>query len=217
MEAVNRFALIVRPKRRFMEWANALESGGRPLTQDELAGYSEVYLLDATDPDADREEVIDTYADEIWEQQLSGWWTDDSEWPKNRTPHTLRDWFEMTLVDMVFDADPDVAWHEPELTEAEVIDAQIRICQWCETVAGEDEEDPVVTLSFKLRDDDPLKHAGDPLVPIVVAGKVRMAVAAQPDSEAALAGHDLMLTFCSEACASEMREALRRERGAALS
>ena len=198
-----------------MEWANALESGGRPLTQDELAGYSEVYLLDATDRDADREELIDTYADEIWEQQLSGWWTDDAEWPKNRTPHTLRDWFEMTLVDMVFDADPDVEWDEPELTEAEVAAAEIRVCQWCDKAAGED--DPVITLSFKLRDGDPLKNAGDPLVPIAIAGKVRIAVASQPDSEAAREGYDLMLTFCSESCASEVREALRRERGAALS
>ena len=75
MEPVNRFALIVRPKRRFMEWANALESGGRSLMQDELAGYSEVYLLDATDADADREELIDTYADE-----RCGW-----RWPHGPT------------------------------------------------------------------------------------------------------------------------------------
>ena len=215
MEPVNRFALIVRPKRRFMEWANALESGARPLTQDELAGCSEVYLVDATDPDADREELIDTYADEIWEQQLSGWWTDDSDWPKNRTPHLLRDWFEMSLVDMVFDADPEVEVYEPDFTDADRADLGIAMCQWCDKVAGDD--DPVITLSFKLKNDDPLKNADEPLVPIAIAGKVRIAVAARPDSEAARAGHDLMLAFCSETCASEMREALRRERGAAFS
>lgn len=105
MEPINRFALIVRPKRRYMEWANAVDTDGPRLTLDELPSLTEVYLLDATDSEADREELIDVYAEEIWEQQLDGWSTDETQWPVNRTPHALRDWFDLTFVDMVFDAD----------------------------------------------------------------------------------------------------------------
>lgn len=218
MEPINRFALIVRPKRRYLEWANGLRSSGEGrLTFEELAGFHEAYLLDATDPEAEREDLIDRYAEEIWEQQLSGWTTDEGQWPPNRTPHTLRDWFELLFIDMVFDADPDADWSEPELleSEAEEVEAESRICQWCHTVSGDDE--PIVTLSFKLSAGEPVDPADGPFVPIVIAGTPRIAIRAQPDSEAARTGHDLLLMLCSEACATEMRIAIERERAAMLS
>lgn len=50
MEPVNRFALIVKPKRRYMEWANALPDDGPRLTVAELPTLTEVYLVDAAAP-----------------------------------------------------------------------------------------------------------------------------------------------------------------------
>ena len=214
MEPLNRFALIVRPKRRYLEWANTLrEKDERPLTLEQLSGFQEVYLLDASDPDVDREDVIDRYADEIWEQQLSGWTSDEDAWPSNRTPHTLRDWFELLFVEMVFDADPEVDWLEPE-SDAAAVEAESRICQWCHTVVEDDE--PVLSVSFTLPDVDK-EASADPLVPVMIGGKPRIAIRAQPGSEAARAGHDLIFTFCSETCVNEMRDALQRERAALLS
>lgn len=218
MEPINRFALVVRPKRRYLEWANSLRKAGEGrLTVEELAGFQEVYLLDASEPDLQREAIIDRYADEIWDQQLSAWASEEADWPPNRTPHTLRDWFELLFVDMVFDADPEIDWSETEPfeSEAEAAQAESRICQWCQTVTDDDQ--PIVTLSFKLPSEPPVTPGTDVLVPLVIAGTVRIAIRAQPDSEAARAGHDLILTFCSDHCASEMRAALERERGARLS
>lgn len=94
MEVVNRFALVVRPKRRYLEWANALEHEQAPLTVDALPGLTQIVLVEADVEEPDREALIETYADQIWEEQLFAWWTDEADWPKNRTPHTLRDWFE---------------------------------------------------------------------------------------------------------------------------
>jgi hypothetical protein len=48
MEIVNRFALIVRPKRRFLEWANALDDEGSRLTIESLSGLTEVHLVEST-------------------------------------------------------------------------------------------------------------------------------------------------------------------------
>ena len=72
-----------------MEWANRLDDDGPRLTLDEMPALTEVYLVDATDSEADREELIDRYAEEIWDQQLDQWSTDETQWPVNRTPHTL--------------------------------------------------------------------------------------------------------------------------------
>ena len=214
MEPLNRFALIVRPKRRYLEWANTLrEKDESPLTLEQLSGFQEVYLLDASDPDVDREDVIDRYADDIWEQQLSGWTSDEAAWPSNRTPHTLRDWFELLFIEMVFDADPEVDLFEPE-SDAAAVEAESRICQWCQTVVEDDE--PVLSLSFTLPE-VAKESTADPLVPVMIGGKPRIAIRAQPGSEAARAGHDLIFTFCSETCVNEMRDALRRERAALLS
>lgn len=214
MEGVNRFALIVKPKRRFMEWANALDDGP-PLTLDGLASLAEVYLLDATDSEAHREELIDCYADEIWEQQLYQWHTDEAQWPINRTPHTLRDWFDITFVDMVFDADPDVEWHEPVYDDDELIELQARTCQWCRKVSDEDQS--VVTLTISLPESDPVRISGLPCVPLEIAGEVRFAVAAREGSEMAQQGKHLLLAFCSEQCAEELRQVILRERAALLS
>ena len=212
MNTVNRFALIVRPKRRYLEWANQFD--GPKLTADELPSLTEVYLVDATDSEADREELIDVYAEEIWEQQLDQWHTDETAWPKNRTPHTLRDWFDVTFVEMVFDADPDVEWQGP-LDDAAMADAEIRTCQWCHHVSAPD--DPIVTLAMKLPSDDPALHHEGSVLPMMIAGELRMAIRAQPGSQMSAEGQHLMLAFCSEACATAMREAILRERGALLS
>jgi hypothetical protein len=209
MEPINRFALIVRPKRRYMEWANALDMDGPRLTADELPSLTEVYLLDATDSEADREELIDTYAEEIWEQQLEGWSTDEATWPVNRTPHTLRDWFDLTFVDMVFDADPDVDLHELGLLDPE---AELRVCQWCHEEVPP--QQPIYAFSLALRTEAPRDAIDQRLVPLLIGGSVRFAVRAQPGSEAAASGHDLILGCCSESCVNELRAAFDRDRSA---
>lgn len=213
MEGVNRFALIVRPKRRYLEWANRLDDGPR-LSVDQLSSLTEVYLLDATDSEADREQLIDEYADEIWEQQLDQWSTDEATWPVNRTPHTLRDWFELTFVDMVFDADPDIDWHEP-IPDDEIVAEQSRTCQWCRRVQAEDES--VVTLSITLPDDHPARSLALPFIPIEIGGEPRIAVAARAGSEMARSGKHLLFAFCSDECAEALRQAIVRERSALLS
>lgn len=209
MEPLNRFALIVRPKRRYMEWANALDADGPRLSRDELPSLTEVYLLDATDSEADREELIDTYAEEIWEQQLEAWSIDQTVWPVNRTPHTLRDWFDLTFVDMVFDADPDVEMSESDLLDPE---AELRICQWCQHEIAA--EHPIFTLSLTLQADPPPHMHDEILVPMMIGGSVRFAVRAQPGSEAAASGLDFILGCCSESCVTELRSAFDRDRAA---
>lgn len=74
-----------------------------------------------------------------------------------------------------------------------------------------------MTLPLTLPADDPWRQTPGKIVPIQVAGQLRVALRAQPDSDMAAAGKDLMLTFCSDQCATAMREAIKEERAALLS
>lgn len=212
MEPVNRFALIVRPKRRYMEWANSLDDSEGQLTLESLPGMTEVYLVESSTEAPDRESLIETYADQIWETQLEGWSTDEETWPRNRTAHTLRDWFDVAVTDSVFDAEPFTPIYRDDLDD---VDIALTECAWCG--AELDPEKEIVSLSLTLGPNDPLRDENLETIPIPVAGRDRIAVVAQRDSDASREGHDLFFTLCSETCADEMRAAMERERGAQLS
>jgi hypothetical protein len=65
MELLNRTAVIVRPKRRFLEWINRLPDAGKPLTIEEAASLRMVYLAATGDRTPDVSEIIDIYWEEI--------------------------------------------------------------------------------------------------------------------------------------------------------
>jgi hypothetical protein len=125
VELFNRTAVIVTPKRRFLEWINRLPDAGKPLTIEEAASLRMVYLAATGDETPEVSEIIDTYCEEIFEESLYGWTHDESLWPPNRTVHVFRDWFHVDCIDSVVDADPS----EP-LTIREL--ARTR-CAACET------------------------------------------------------------------------------------
>jgi hypothetical protein len=211
MDFVNRSALVVRPKRRFMEWANMIQPDGPRLQLEELPGRAEIYLIDGNAMSDDTQVLIDAYSEDIWDQQLSAWWTDEAVWPPNRTPHTLRDWFDIQLIDVVFDADPDQPFHDED---ADVVADALSYCAWCNDWLEEDDER--ITLSLTISSADPLLTSGLTVITLPVAGEERLALLAQPDSDMARDGKHIAFTCCSEECATALREAYSAEHGAAL-
>lgn len=106
VELLNRTALVVTPKRRFMEWVNRLPDAGEPLQPDELHSLRNVYLVAAGDEEPELQALMATYWEEIFEEFLREWVADESLWPANRTPHTFRDWFGVESIESVGDLDP---------------------------------------------------------------------------------------------------------------
>ena len=126
MELLNRIALIVTPKRRFLEWVNRLPDAGNPLTIEDAASLRMVYLAATiVDDTLALSEIIDTYWEEILENSLNDWTHDESLWPANRTPHVFRDWFHVDCVEGVADMDPDepVTIHELARTRCAVCES----------------------------------------------------------------------------------------------
>jgi hypothetical protein len=225
MEPLNRVALLVRPKRRYKEWADSVADGDDDpmfdLEQPRIA--SAVYLVAARHGDP-LQDLIDDYAADIFEAELEGWSTDETRWPANRSPHVFRDWFDVTLGEVVVDLDPgepmeidfddeDVEAEESDLLAALSGDpgATLR-CAWCEVVIERD--DPVVIVDLK---GPRTPHPEPEVIDLAVGGRVFPAVVPSDDSDGGRAGLMAFVSFCGDGCASAFREAWNRERGAVSS
>jgi hypothetical protein len=205
MITLDRVALIVRPKRRFVEWANRVEPEGPTLTLERARAEATVYLVAVEDDLEDVRAMIDEYAVEVFEEQLLGWHEDESAWPANRTPHVFRDWFDVEVADIVNDLDEhvpiDPAW-APSVEEA------WNHCGWCgaELEKGESRR----TVSFIAHDPETLADARGQVIPWPVGdgSHAVLAIVLDVDPEAGEGDPDFMFTVCGPACESALTAAL---------
>jgi hypothetical protein len=220
VELVNRLALILRPRRRFVEWAHTLETEGPKLDLDSARARVSVYLVhaDPLDSEQDLSGIIDEYAVEIFETELIRWCADEDLWPLNRTPHVFRDWFDVSTADTVFDCDDDLDMIDPLDDDLEpgdidpetgnvVVDNEVfRQCMWCGSPVDEDE--PVKSVNLRAA---PGAKPPPPGVAEISLGArtVRIAIPA-PHSEAAQEGFSGMILVCSDQCAEEVRRTLKQ-------
>ena len=97
---INRGALIVRPKKPFMDWALQVDDSG--LVPD-VEGEKTIYLIPEYDDDIEALEVLSKCFDIVFEKELMGWHTDDSAWPKGRDFKMFREWFSFEFHSCVED------------------------------------------------------------------------------------------------------------------
>jgi len=211
VELVNRVVLIVRPKRRFAEWVNALDrdDGAQWFDLYSERNRPSTYLVATIGPEVpDLSELVDTYGLEVFETELEGWSTDEAHWPVNRNPHVFRDWFDVTLSDLAWDLDET----EPIYTadDDDLSDGLPRACAWCGTPI--DEEAPVLTVSLKGPRDGPRAEAS--IIELTVGGRLVPAVVPKDDSEAGREGILALVMLCGEPCAEAFKDAWEKERGA---
>jgi hypothetical protein len=99
MNILNRSAIIVRVKRPFIDWANAL-TPDFPLKIDVL-GESHTYLMN---PDfADAEKDLKECFKLIFEEELEAICTDEKEWPQKRDFTAFCNWFYFEISNKVQD------------------------------------------------------------------------------------------------------------------
>jgi hypothetical protein len=212
MEILNRVALIVRPKRRYVEWANQVESSGPRLTLEEVRLQPTTYLVtpeEDEDGGFDLQAMIDFWYHEIFEDQLAQWNTEESTWPVNRTPHVFRDWFDVESSELVADLDEDL----PLVDEPQplgVDDAMAR-CGWC--LKEFSEEDHPLAVTVALPTDEPLEIPRDVALPWPIGTAHGFALATAPETEMPAGPGWSPATFyvCSETCAQALREDLTRQ------
>lgn len=97
---INRGAVIIRPGQPYVDWAAGLDDSGiLPDPNDEPT----IYLIPNYDDDAEAWELLAECYDAIFEAELEGWHTIESDWPSNRTFAMFREWFDITLCSCVED------------------------------------------------------------------------------------------------------------------
>lgn len=97
---LNRGVVIVRPKKPFIDWASQLDDSGLVPDQD---GERTVYLIPEFEDDFEALQTLSEGYDIIFEAELAGWHTRESDWPKNRTFAMFRDWFDIEFHSIVED------------------------------------------------------------------------------------------------------------------
>jgi hypothetical protein len=97
---LNRGAVIVRPRQPFLDWAAKLDDSGLlPNPNDEQT----VYLIPEYDDDIDALQILSEGYDVIFQAELEGWHTRQSDWPKSRTFAMFREWFDIEFHSVVED------------------------------------------------------------------------------------------------------------------
>ena len=97
---INRGVLIVRPKQPFLDWAAGLDDSG---VLPNVTGEQTVYLIPEFEMPDEAQSILKKVYLEVFENELWGWHTDESAWPKKRDLKTFREWFAIELHSVVED------------------------------------------------------------------------------------------------------------------
>ncbi|HUL01373.1 MAG TPA: hypothetical protein VLX29_11070 [Nitrospirota bacterium] len=102
---LNRAAVVIRAKKPFIDWVQSLPGSadvdGQYIDQD-----STIYLvpeLTSDDETKEMNEIISSIYQHIFEEQLTDWVIDESQWPKNRDIKTFKKWFTIEYHSVVSD------------------------------------------------------------------------------------------------------------------
>ena len=102
MRTVNRSAIVIRPKRPYLEWAFSLEENP-PDMIEHLQTRISVYLV-AEDPAGKSESApIQNYFQEIFALELEAWDTREEVWPDTSDYRLFQNWFEVEVESVVVD------------------------------------------------------------------------------------------------------------------
>jgi hypothetical protein len=100
---VNRGVIVVKPRQPYVDWANAVDDDPMKTTIDDLRRECTAYLLPDWYDDDELERLVRKHHRFIFENELAGWSTDESTWPKRRGYATFREWFDVEHHSVVLD------------------------------------------------------------------------------------------------------------------
>lgn len=103
MGTLNRSAIVVTPKQPFLDWLRAIDPTNADIVLLELTEDPTIYLIPECDTDEDVAEALRDLYEEIFEEELAGWYTDESVWPRDRSFDVFRRWFDYRHHSMLMD------------------------------------------------------------------------------------------------------------------
>ncbi|MGN6603609.1 MAG: hypothetical protein ACTHK8_14240 [Ginsengibacter sp.] len=102
-DSINRNAIIVKPKQPLLDWINSIY----PESPIETLNVGTVYLVNSGDNVEQVERWLQKNFDNIFQNELNGWNTDEENWPEKRTFKLFKEWFNYEIHDMILDMEED--------------------------------------------------------------------------------------------------------------
>ena len=103
MNMLNRSAIVVKPKQPFLDWLHGADPTSMHLMLADLLREPTIYLIPECDTDEDVAEALRELCEEIFDEQLAGWYTDTSTWPRDRSYEVFCQWFDYQHHSMLVD------------------------------------------------------------------------------------------------------------------
>ena len=112
MDMINRSAMVMRPGQPFLDWFHRVDSTSAHLTLDDLQLEPTIYLLPECDSKEEALKHLREVSEEIFDEQLNGWYRVASAWPTERGLAEFRRWFECSFHSMIIDLCEEPIEHE---------------------------------------------------------------------------------------------------------
>ncbi len=100
---LNRSAVVVKPKQPFLDWLHNADPTSIDITLDEVGLEPTIYLIPECDTNDDIREALEELHEEIFVDQLDGWFRDECTWPTNRSYEEFCRWFDVQHHSMLID------------------------------------------------------------------------------------------------------------------
>ena len=100
---INRSVLVVKPKQPYLDWTRSLDDPFPLIMLEQLRTDRTAYLVPEVFGPDDEQRILRKFHKEIFEHELAGWTTDESEWPKRRGFMTFVKWFDVEFHSFVVD------------------------------------------------------------------------------------------------------------------
>lgn len=110
---LRRSAVIVRPKRPFVEWV--LQVTGDVGAALGTAGKETAYLVTFMKCFEVTDELLDQFYDKVFREELWAWTLIEEDWPRDRDLATFREWFDVEVRSFVMDLCPEDPLEDDEL------------------------------------------------------------------------------------------------------
>ncbi len=98
---LNRSIFVVRPTGEFLDWLISLDE--EEFTLEQVASDATAYLVPLVDCSDQLANRVADFWEQIFEDQLEEWSTDETTWPSPRSLSMFQRWFDVQLHATVID------------------------------------------------------------------------------------------------------------------
>jgi hypothetical protein len=103
MATLNRSAVVVKPRQPFLDWLHAVDPTSHELTLRDLVREPTIYLIPECDTGTGLDQTLRELCEEIFFEQLAGWFNDETTWPQGRSFEVFCHWFDFQHHSMLVD------------------------------------------------------------------------------------------------------------------